>query len=373
MLDFRDNTKVQSLLSKIGPMADRVAARLGRPLQIMEVCGGHTHAIFRFGFTSLLPRSIEFIHGPGCPVCVLPVNAIDDAIAIAAQPDRILTTFGDPMRVPGSRCSLLEAKAQGADIRVLYSPLDALDIARNHPHRQITFFAIGFDTTMPGTAHTLLAAKAQRISNFSLLCHHIRLIPTLEAMLCEGQTQVDGFIGPGHVSMVIGVDAYTPVASVHHKPLVVAGFEPVDFLYALYRLLLQLEEGRCEIENAYARVVTRQGNAAALASMDQVFDYGGDGHWRGLGWIKGSKVSIKPAFVAFDACTSIQHTAPEGQYQDPAYCQHVLRGQIKPSQCPLFGKHCNPVHPLGALMVSSEGACAAYHQYLPDKEILLHG
>ncbi|MDF2180187.1 hydrogenase formation protein HypD [Aliiglaciecola sp. CAU 1673] len=373
MREFRDAARVQALIQKIAPLADELAAAFGRPIQIMEVCGGHTHAIFRYGFAQLLPHSIEFIHGPGCPVCVLPVKVIDEAIAISAKADTILTTFGDPMRVPGTSQSLLQAKAHGADIRVVYSPLDALTIATKNPHKQVVFLAIGFDTTMPSTALTLTTAKAQGINNFSVLCHHIRLMPTLEALLAGGDIQLDGFIGPGHVSMVIGTDAYQPVAKVHHKPLVVAGFEPVDFLLALYQLLIQLKEGRCETENAYARVVNHRGNLTALAAMDSVFDYGEDCQWRGLGWVENSGVRIKPDFSAFDASKHFSPSAEPGIQQEPCYCQQVLKGQRKPNQCPLFAKHCKPEHPLGALMVSSEGACAAYYQYLPDKETGIHG
>lgn len=366
--DFRDADRVRALLASMTPVAGRVAARLGRPLQIMEVCGGHTHAIFRFGLHQLIPDTIEFIHGPGCPVCVLPVAAVDQAVALARQPNVILASFGDPLRVPGSRGSLLQAKAEGAGVRVLYSPYDALALAKAHPRKQVVFFAIGFDTTMPGTAHSILAADRAGIGNLRFLCHHIRLMPTLTGLLEAGKVKLDGFVGPGHVSMVIGSRVYAPIARQYHKPLVIAGFEPVDFLQALYQLVLQLDQGRCDIENAYARVVADTGNPAALQAIEQAFESGVDGHWRGLGRVPGSGVRIRAPYRHLDATGLLAVAGPGKAADDPAWCHGVLTGRIKPNQCPLFRRRCTPEHPEGALMVSSEGACAAYYQYRAEQD-----
>ncbi|WP_107852522.1 hydrogenase formation protein HypD [Oceanimonas marisflavi] len=361
--EFRDAGRVKALLAAITPVADKVAARLGRPLQIMEVCGGHTHAIFRFGLHQLLPESIEFIHGPGCPVCVLPVEAVDQAVSLARRKNVILASFGDPLRVPGSRGSLLQAKAEGAGVKVLYSPFDALALAQNNPHKQVVFFAIGFDTTMPGIACSLLATDRAGITNLRFLCHHIRLMPTLTGLLEAGEIRLDGFVGPGHVSMVIGSRVYDPIASHYHKPLVIAGFEPVDFLQALYQLVRQLAEGRCAIENAYARVVKEAGNPAALKAIDRVFESGVDSHWRGLGTVPGSGVRVRDQYRHLDAAGLLETDVPVEADAGPAWCNAVLTGRIKPHQCPLFRRQCTPEHPAGALMVSSEGACAAYYQY----------
>ncbi|WP_116473243.1 hydrogenase formation protein HypD [Zobellella maritima] len=361
--DFRDATRVRVLLSAIAREAEPVAAHLGRPLQLMEVCGGHTHAIFRFGLHQLLPDTIEFIHGPGCPVCVLPVEAVDQAVSLARREGVILASFGDPLRVPGSRGSLLQARAEGAEVKVLYSPYDALALAKGNPHKQVVFFAIGFDTTMPSIACSLLAADRAGIGNLRFLCHHIRLLPTLNGLLEAGDIRLDGFVGPGHVSMVIGSRVYQPIASHYHKPLVIAGFEPVDFLQALYQLVLQLAQGRCAIENAYGRVVAEAGNPAALKAIDQVFESGVDSHWRGLGTVPGSGVRLRARYRHLDAAALLDPDAPTEAVAEPAYCNAVLTGRIKPHQCPLFRRHCTPEHPVGALMVSSEGACAAYYQY----------
>ncbi|MBM7457105.1 hydrogenase expression/formation protein HypD [Oceanisphaera litoralis] len=365
--DFRDAGRVKALLAAIARTAGPVAARLGRPLQIMEVCGGHTHAIFRFGLHQLLPDAIEFIHGPGCPVCVLPVEAVDQAVDLARRENVILASFGDPLRVPGSRGSLLQARAEGAEVRVLYSPFDALALAQDNPHKQVVFFAIGFDTTMPSIACSLQAADKAGLTNLRFLCHHIRLMPTLIGLLEAGEVRLDGFVGPGHVSMVIGSRVYQPIASHYHKPLVIAGFEPVDFLQALYQLVLQLAEGRCAIENAYGRVVAAEGNPAALKVIEEVFESNVDSRWRGLGTVPGSGVRVREHYRHLDASTSLASLPQIKAAAEPAWCNAVLTGRIKPHQCPLFRRHCTPEHPVGALMVSSEGACAAYYQYRPEQ------
>ncbi len=361
--EFRDPALARSLVAEITRLADALTRRASRPLQVMEVCGGHTHTIFRYGLKDLLPPSIEFVHGPGCPVCVLPMGRVDDCVAIAEHPQVILATFGDAMRVPGSRRSLLQAKAGGADVRTVYSPLDALALARQHPDREVVFFALGFETTMPSTAMTVLQAEALGLRNFSLFCNHITIIPTVKAILDSPDLQIDGFLGPGHVSMVIGTRPYEFIAARYGRPLVVAGFEPLDILQSLWMVLRQIDEGRCEVENQYRRVAPDGGNGAALDAIQRVFELREFFEWRGLGSIDHSGVRMREAYAAFDA--ERRFSVPNLKIADPKSCQcgEVLKGIIKPQQCKVFGTLCTPETPLGALMVSSEGACAAYHQY----------
>jgi len=361
--EFRDPGKARTLLREIDAVLGRIPRAKERPLQIMEVCGGHTHSIFRYGIHNLLPETVEFVHGPGCPVCVLPMGRVDDCIAIAARPEVIFTTFGDAMRVPGSKLSLLKAKAEGADIRMVYSPLDALALARANPAREVVFFGLGFETTMPSTAMTVLEAKRQGVGNFSLFCNHITIIPTIKAILDSPDLQLDGFLGPGHVSMVIGTRIYDFIARHYRKPLTVAGFEPLDVLQSVYMVLAQIADGRCEIENQYGRIVPEDGNRAALAAINEVFELREFFEWRGLGSIDHSGVRIRDAFAAFDA--ERRFAVPNVRIADPKACQcgEVLKGVIKPHECKVFGTACTPETPLGALMVSSEGACAAYFQY----------
>lgn len=346
---------------------ERLAARLGRsarnPLKIMEACGGHTHAIFKFGLQELLPQGIELVHGPGCPVCVLPVGRIDMAIAIAERPGVVFATFGDAVRVPGSRKTLLQAKAEGADIRTVYSPADALELARALPERRVVFFAIGFETTAPATALTLQAAAQQGIDNFAVFSNHITIVPTLQALLDSPGQQLDGFIGPGHVSLVIGTKPYEFVARRYHKPFVVSGFEPLDVLQSVQMVLAQLCDGRAEVENQYKRLVPEDGNAAALAALADVFELRDSFDWRGLGSIEDSGLRLRPNYARFDA-EAIFAVAPIS-VPDPKACQcgDVLRGLIKPWQCGVFGTACTPETPIGACMVSAEGACAAHYNY----------
>ncbi len=361
MARFRSPSLVKELVNQINKLAHKVSSKLGRPVQVMEVCGGHTHAIFQAGLEQLLNGSIEFVHGPGCPVCVLPAEAIDRSVELAQQPNTVLACFGDVLRVPGNAGSLMQARAKGADVRVLYSPFDAIKLAQSEPDKHIVFLAIGFDTTMPSVAISIDAAKKQNIKNLTFLCYHIRLIPTLTSLLDAGEVLLDGFIGPGHVSVVIGSDAYQPIAGSFNKPLVIAGFEPVDFLQALLMLLQQLAQGRCEIENAYTRVVSQEGNTATQSLMQQVFA-DSTAAWRGLGDIPCSVTSLNPKYQQFDANTEAQKQSRDSS-REPKYCGKVLTGAIKPTQCPLFCQGCNPETPLGALMVSSEGACAAYYKY----------
>ena len=361
--EFRDPVLAKSLVAENTQLADTLVAGRPRPLQVMEVCGGHTHTIFRYGLKDLLPDSIEFVHGPGCPVCVLPMGRVDDCVAIAEHPQVIMTTFGDAMRVPGSKKSLLQAKAEGADVRTVYSPLDALKLAQKHPDKEVVFFGLGFETTMPSTAMTVLQAETLGVRNFSLFCNHITIIPTVKAILDSPDLQIDGFLGPGHVSMVIGNRPYDFIARRYRKPLVVAGFEPLDILQALWMVLKQMHEGRCEVENQYKRVVAEGGNAPALEAISRVFELREFFEWRGLGSIDHSGVRMTKAYAGFDA--ERKFSVPNLKIADPKSCQcgEVLKGVIKPHQCKVFGTQCKPETPLGALMVSSEGACAAYHQY----------
>lgn len=361
--EFRDRERAEALIREITQVVAGIQARRPGPVNIMEVCGGHTHSIFRYGLEGMLPKEIELIHGPGCPVCVLPMGRVDDAIAIAEQPGVIFTTFGDAMRVPGSAKSLLQARADGADVRMVYSPMDALALARRHPDRQVVFFALGFETTMPSTALTILQAEAEGVENFSVFCNHITIVPTIKAILDSPDLQLDGFLGPGHVSMVTGTAPYQFIARHYRRPLVVAGFEPLDILQSIWMVLKQIRDGRAEVENQYARIVPEAGNAAALAAVGRVYELREFFEWRGLGSIDHSGVRLRPAYGRFDA--EKRFSLPNVTIADPLACQcgEVLKGVIKPWQCKMFGTACNPETPLGALMVSSEGACAAHYQY----------
>ena len=361
--EFRDGEKARVLEREMAALVPRLPIVDGRKLQIMEVCGGHTHAIFRYGIEAMLPKEVELVHGPGCPVCVLPMGRIDDCVAIAERPGVIFTTFGDAMRVPGSKKSLLQAKGDGADVRMVYSPLDALALAKKHPEKDVVFFALGFETTTPSTALTVLQAEADGVTNFSLFCNHITIVPTLRSILDSNDLQIDAFIGPGHVSMVIGTTPYDFIAEQYRKPIVVAGFEPLDVLHSIYMVLQQLADGRCEVENQYARVVPTAGNRMAMEAVATVFEVRDHFEWRGLGSIEHSGLRIRDTYAAYDA--EVKFGVPGLLVLDPAACQcgEVLKGTLKPWQCRIFGTACTPESPLGALMVSSEGACAAYYQY----------
>lgn len=361
--EFRDGEKARVLIGAIETLVASMALPPDRPLYLMEVCGGHTHSIFRYGLEGMLPKQIELVHGPGCPVCVLPMGRVDDCVAIAEDPKVIFTTFGDAMRVPGSKKSLLQAKADGADVRMVYSPMDALELARRNPEREVVFFGLGFETTMPSTALTILEAESEGIRNFSVFCNHITIVPTIKAILDSPGLQLDGFLGPGHVSMVIGTAPYEFIANFYRKPMVVAGFEPLDILHSIWMLLTQIKEGRAEVENQYARVVPDAGNDAALNAVSRVYELREFFEWRGLGSIDHSGVRLREAYAHFDA--ERKFTIPNVRIADPKSCQcgEVLKGALKPWQCKVFGTSCTPETPLGALMVSSEGACAAYYQY----------
>jgi hydrogenase expression/formation protein HypD len=356
--EFREPALISRTASEIRSLADP-----SRYYRMMEVCGGHTHAIYRFGLKDLLPDNIELVHGPGCPVCVLPMGRIDDGLLIAEQHDVIFTAFGDMMRVPGAKGSPLEHKARGLDIRVVYSPTDALKLARANPDRHVMFFAIGFETTAPSTALTLMRAKAERLKNFSVFCNHVTIIPAIRAILDSPDMRIDAFIGPGHVSTVIGCRPYEWIAKNEGKPIVVSGFEPLDILQAVVMLLRQLRAGHATVENQYRRVVPWEGNRAALKAMAEVFELRSYFEWRGLGFISQSALRIREAYAEWDAEQRFQVAGVRVTDPKAAQCGEVLKGVLKPSQCKLFGNACTPEHPVGALMVSSEGACAAYFNY----------
>jgi len=347
-------------------LADRIAARVepDRHYKLMEVCGGHTHAIYRYGVHDYLPESIELVHGPGCPVCVIPMGRIDDATAIAeAHPEMILTCFGDLMRVPGGRGSFLDARARGADIRVVYSPLDALRLAVENPDRHVMFYAIGFETTAPSTALTLQRAKADGVTNFSVFCNHVTIIPAIKAILDSPDLRLDAFIGPGHVSTVIGNRPYEWIASSEQMPIVVAGFEPLDLLEAIAMIIDQLSDRRAEVENQYARVVRDEGNPVALRAIADTMTLRPWFEWRGLGSINHSALQLSERYAEFDA--ELRFDVPGVRVADPKACQcgEVLKGVLKPWECKVFGTACTPETPIGTCMVSSEGACAAYYNF----------
>jgi hydrogenase expression/formation protein HypD len=356
--EFRDAELGRVVSAEIASTVDA-----GRHYKVMEVCGGHTHSIYKYGVDDLLPPNVELVHGPGCPVCVIPMGRVDDGIAVAQDPEVIFTCFGDMLRVPGAHGTLLDAKAEGADIRMVYSPLDALRIARENPDRVVVFFAIGFETTAPSTALTLRRARDEGIGNFLCFCNHVTIVPPLRALLESPDLQLDGFIGPGHVATVVGARPFEFIPADYGKPIVVSGFEPLDLLQSVQMIMRQLAEGRCEVENQYARVVPYDGNTAALRVMAEVFELRPHFEWRGLGFISQSALRLSDAYRAFDA--EARYEVPNVRVADPKACQcgEVLKGVIKPWECKVFGSACTPEHAIGTCMVSPEGACAAYYTY----------
>ncbi|MET8907750.1 hydrogenase formation protein HypD [Micromonospora sp. NPDC004551] len=356
--EYRDADKAQALATQIAALCEP-----GRQYKFMEVCGGHTHTIYKHGIEDYLPESVSLVHGPGCPVCVIPMGRVDDAIAIANEPGVIMTAFGDMMRVPGGNGSFLDAKAAGVDIRMVYSPLDALKIARTNPDRRVVFMAIGFETTSPSTAMTVLRAAAEGIDNFSVFCNHVTILPAIKAILDSPDLRLDGFLGPGHVSTVIGCRPYEFIARDYGKPLVCAGFEPLDLLQSVFMLLTQVAEGRCEVENQYTRVVPWDGNLRALEAIGQVMQLRPYFEWRGLGFISHSALRMRDEYAAYDAERIFG--VPGVRVADPKACQcgEVLKGVLKPWECKVFGTACTPETPIGTCMVSSEGACAAYYNF----------
>ncbi|HVZ83765.1 MAG TPA: hydrogenase formation protein HypD [Terracidiphilus sp.] len=353
--EFRDRALAEKLVREIRQLVTR-------PWTIMEVCGGQTHSIIRNGIDHLLPPEVEMVHGPGCPVCVTPLEMIDRALAIAAMPDVIFCSFGDMLRVPGSSRDLFQVRSQGGDVRIVYSPLDALQIARQNPAKQVVFFGIGFETTAPANGMAVHLARRQRIGNFSMLVSHVLVPPAIEAVLQSEGNRVQSFLAAGHVCSVMGYWQYPPIVDKYRVPIVVAGFEPLDLLEGIRRVVLQLERGEAKVENAYERIVSYEGNTVAQALLAEVFEVC-DRAWRGIGSIPRSGWRLSPAYREFDA--EYRFNVGNIASEESALCRSgdVLRGALKPSQCPAFGRECTPRHPLGATMVSSEGACAAYYNY----------
>jgi len=333
-----------------------------RPWTLMEICGGQTHTIIKFGIDRLLPDEITLVHGPGCPVCVTPLELIDKALAVAQRPEVIFTSFGDMLRVPGSTTDLLSIKAQGGDVRMVYSPLDAVKLAQKHPDREVVFFAVGFETTAPANAMAVFQAKQLGLTNFSILCSHVLVPPAMEAILGSPHNLVQGFLAAGHVCAIMGYWEYPPLAEKYNVPLVITGFEPLDLLQGIYMTVKQLEEGRAEVENQYARAVTFDGNKPAQNLLQQVFEVT-DRPWRGIGVIPNSGYRLRPEFEAFDAEFKFDVTGITAEESAVCIAGEIMQGLKKPHQCPAFGKECTPETPVGAPMVSTEGACAAYYQY----------
>jgi len=353
--EYRNEGDARKFLNAIERLATRAWT-------IMEICGGQTHTLIKSGIDRLLPPQITLVHGPGCPVCVTPLELIDRAIAIARRPEVIFTSFGDMLRVPGSQTDLLSVKAQGGDVRMVYSPLDAVKLAQKHPDRQVVFFAVGFETTAPGNAMAVWQARQLGLTNFSILCSHVLVPPAMEAILGSADNQVQGFLAAGHVCTVMGYWEYEPIAEKYRVPIVVTGFEPLDLLQGIYMTVKALEEGRWGVENQYTRAVTREGNRPAQKLIAEVFEVS-DRRWRGIGLIPASGYRLRPAYAAFDA--ELRFGVADVVAQESPICiaGQILQGLKKPHECPAFAGPCTPEHPLGAPMVSSEGACAAYYNY----------
>ena len=345
-----------------GGLLEEIRQTVTRPWVVMEICGGHTHAIMKNGLDQLLPAEVELVHGPGCPVCVTPMEIIDRAVAIAARPEVIMASFGDMLRVPGSASSLFMARSAGADVRMVYSPLEAVALARQNPEREVVFLAVGFETTAPGNAMALLQARREGLTNFSLLASQVLVPPAIRALLSSPGNRVQGYLAPGHVCTVMGWQEYEPLAEQFRVPIVVSGFEPVDILAGLLMVLRQLEAGRHEVENQYGRSVSREGNRVAQQIMAEVFAVR-DRPWRGIGFLPASGLVIREHLAAYDA--ERKFAVEFISVRESAQCKSggVLQGLLKPDGCPAFGRECIPEHPLGATMVSGEGACAAYYRY----------
>lgn len=353
--EFRDPALARRIL-------DEIRERTTRPWHVMEVCGGQTHSIIRHGIDQLLPEPIMLIHGPGCPVCVTPLNVIDQALVIAERPGVIFCSFGDMLRVPGSSGDLFQVKSRGGDVRIVYSPLDAVTTARTNPDREVVFFAVGFETTAPANAMAVAQAHREGLTNFSVLVSHVLVPPAMAAILDSPSNKVQGFLAAGHVCTVMGTHQYEPLVERYHVPIVITGFEPLDVLDGIRRVIVQLEEGRAELDNAYARAVRPDGNAPALAVLAEIFEVT-DRNWRGIGEIPGSGWRLREPYLAFDA--ALRYETTHIQTRESGLCRsgEVLQGLIKPHECGAFGTACTPRTPLGATMVSSEGACAAYFNY----------
>ena len=360
-MKFVDEFRDQQVAARLAKRIEKESA--GRDWKIMEVCGGHTHTIYKYGIEDVLPGNVQLVHGPGCPVCVIPMGRVDDGIAVARTDGVIFTCFGDMMRVPGGDGSLLDAKAQGADVRMVYSPLDALKIAKQNPDREVVFYAIGFETTAPSTALTIMRAAQDNVPNFTVFCNHVTIVPPMKAILDSPDLRLDGFLGPGHVATVVGIRPFDFVARHYNKPVVVVGFEPLDILQGVHMIIEQINGGRCEVENQYTRIVRDDGNPRALEVMQKVFALRPHFEWRGLGFISQSALRLREEYARFDA--ELRFEVPGVRVADPKACQcgEVLKGVLRPWECKVFGTACTPETPIGTCMVSSEGACAAYYNY----------
>lgn len=358
-MKYIDEYRDEALAKKIVAEIHRIATQ---PWVLMEICGGQTHTIVKYGIDALLPKSVELVHGPGCPVCVTSLEMIDKAHAIARRENVIFCSFGDMLRVPGSETDLLVLKSRGADVRIVYSPLDCLKIAKQNPQKHIVFFAIGFETTAPANALAVWLAKQQGLKNFSLLVSHVLVPPAIEGIMQSPRNRVRGFLGPGHVCAVVGYREYEPLAKKYHVPIVVTGFEPIDLLQGVLMIVRQLEEGRAEVENQYPRAVLRDGNQNTREVVERVFEVC-DRSWRGVGSIPNSGYRLRREFHKFDAERIFDVSEIRTRESSACISGEVLRGVKKPHDCPAFGRECTPLHPLGATMVSAEGACAAYHAY----------
>lgn len=363
--EFRDPAKAEQYLSEI-------KKTVTRPWTIMEVCGGQTHSLVKNGILNLLPEEIQMVHGPGCPVCVTPLNLIDKAVYLAEEKNVILCSFGDMLRVPGSKKSLLDAKAKGADIRILYSPLEAVKLAEENPEKEVVFFAVGFETTAPANALSVVHAHKLGVKNYSILASHVLVPPAIEAVMNDEESNIQAFLAAGHVCTIMGMDEYFPLVEKYDIPMVVTGFEPIDLLQGILMTVQQLEEGKAKLENQYSRVVKPQGNAQAQKVILQVFQVN-DREWRGIGTIPKSGYELKPEFAHYDANLKFDVNIETAKENEECIAGLVLKGIKKPTECPQFGKKCKPEFPLGAPMVSSEGACAAYyhfHQAMEDLKMV---
>jgi hydrogenase expression/formation protein HypD len=353
--EYRDPEAAKSLARQISSITTK-------PWKVMEVCGGQTHSIVKYGIDQLIPDSIELIHGPGCPVCVTPIEVVDYAIAVAGEPNAILCSFGDMLRVPGSCSDLFGARARGADVRLVYSPLDALAVARQQPDKEVVFLAVGFETTAPTVATAVLQAHNEGLKNFSVITAHVRVPPAIVALMSDPGNQVNGFLAAGHVCTVMGCSEYEPLSEQYRVPIVVTGFEPVDILHGLLLVVEMLEQGSCSVKNQYSRVAQQAGNLAAQSILKEVF-VEADQNWRGLGVIPLGGLSLAPKYAGFDASNRFSVELPQRSEESLCRMGEVLRGTLKPHECGAFGHECRPENPLGAAMVSAEGACSAYYRY----------
>lgn len=361
--EYRDAEVVKTLVNDIKAITTR-------PWTIMEICGGQTHSLVKNGLLEMLPKEITMVHGPGCPVCVTPISIIDEAVILAKKPEVILCSFGDMLRVPGSEKSLLQAKAEGADVRIVYSPLEAVKLAKENPEREVVFFAVGFETTAPANALSVIQADKSGIKNYSILASHVLVPPAMEAILSDPETTVNAFLAAGHVCTIMGIDEYFPIAEKYKVPIVVTGFEPVDLLQGIYMAVKQLEAGEAKVENQYARVVQREGNSLAREAIEKVFDIS-DRDWRGIGTIPHSGWEVNNRYQKYNARNKFNLQPIEERENKNCIAGEIMKGKKKPFDCPLFGKACNPEHPQGAPMVSSEGACAAYYHYSNAGEAII--